>query len=104
VPGIFAAQAVKEYVVAVVNATRKHPAVALGASPRGSLALLRLAQARAALAGRHYVIPDDVKELSPAVLAHRLILREGTAAQSADLRVIEEVLEQVPAPPGVETR
>ena len=65
----------KEYTVRMVQRTRVHPDVALGASPRGSLGLLRAAQARAAAAGRDYVLPDDIKELAPSVLSHRIIVR-----------------------------
>jgi MoxR-like ATPase len=79
-------ETVHDYVLSLVGATRSHPDLALGASPRGSLALFKAAQALAALRGRDYVLPDDVKELAPAVLEHRLIvsaessLRGRTAA------------------------
>jgi len=69
-------QPVKEYITTIVNATRESSAFSLGASPRGSLSLMRASQALAALQGRDYVLPDDVKSLAVPVLAHRLILKE----------------------------
>jgi len=66
--------ALEEYMVKLVSATRSHPQVEVGASPRGSLALMRLSSARAAMIGRDYVIPDDVKEIAVPALAHRIIL------------------------------
>jgi MoxR-like ATPase len=85
----------EHYIVALVRATRTHPDLALGASPRGSLALHKTAQALAALRGRDYVIPDDVKTLVPLTLAHRLILKpesqlRGRTAQA----ILAEVLER----------
>jgi MoxR-like ATPase len=90
---------VKRYIVDVVNATRAHPDVYLGASPRGSLALYRASQARAALAGRDHVLPDDVKALAEAALAHRIIV--GPAARIKDVSaggIVGDVLRQVPVP------
>ncbi|MGH2525058.1 MAG: AAA family ATPase, partial [Anaerolineales bacterium] len=92
---------VKGYIVEIVNQTRKHGEVYLGASPRGSLALFRTAQARAILHGRDYVIPDDVKALAEAALAHRLII--GPAARIKDVTprsVIRDILASVPVPGG----
>ena len=66
--------ALEEYMVKIVTATRSHPQVEVGASPRGSLALMRLSSARAAMLGRDYVLPDDVKEIAVPALAHRIIL------------------------------
>jgi MoxR-like ATPase len=88
---------VSDYIVRLVNATRDHPDVYLGASPRGSLALYRAGQALAALGGRDYVIPDDVKALAEPALAHRLIVK--TAATIRDIEpstVVRELLETVP--------
>ena len=68
-------ETLERYILAIVRATRNHPELALGASPRGSLALYRTAQAYAALRGRDYVTPDDVKYMAPATLAHRLIVK-----------------------------
>ena len=83
----------------IVAATRTHPQTLLGASPRGSLFLLHAAQAAAALAGRTYVLPDDVKRLAVPVLAHRLILRPDTRLQSRPAEgVVEEIVGRVPVP------
>jgi MoxR-like ATPase len=90
---------VKEYIVGLVNATRNHPDVYLGASPRGSLALYKTGRARAAILGRDYVIPDDVKALAMTTLAHRLIVSPSARIKEVDPRaVIEETLESVPVP------
>ena len=66
---------VQDYIINVINATRKHPDLALGASPRGSLAIYKTAQALAAIRGRDYVVPDDIKYLVPVTILHRLIVR-----------------------------
>jgi len=90
---------VKEYIVKLVNATRKHPDVYLGASPRGSIALYKTGQARAAILGRDYVIPDDVKALALAALAHRLIISPSARIKNVDPRaVIQEILDSTPVP------
>jgi MoxR-like ATPase len=89
----------EEYLVEVVRATRAHPAVELGASPRGSLALYRSAQALAAIEGRAYVLPDDVKRLAPAVLGHRLILAAGARLRGRHLaELLAEIVATVPVP------
>jgi len=91
------AEGVKTYVVSVVSATRSHPDVYLGASPRGSLALARAAQAYAAIQGRDYVIPDDVKALAVPALAHRLILQpQARLRDLAATSVVAEILASVP--------
>jgi len=90
---------VKEYIVGLVNATRKHPDVYLGASPRGSLALYKTGQARAAVLGRDYVIPDDIKALALETLAHRLIISPSARIKNVDPRaVIQEILDSIPVP------
>ncbi len=90
---------VKEYVIKLVNATRKHPDVYLGASPRGSIALYRTCQSRAAVLGRDYVMPDDVKALAAATLAHRLIISPSARIKNVDSRaVVQEVLDSTPVP------
>src|SRR5919197_4887064 len=90
---------VLEYIVDVVTATREHQEVYLGASPRGSQALYKAAQARAALHGREYTIPDDVKALAPATLAHRLIVSPAARIRNVDTRqIIDEILSTVPVP------
>jgi MoxR-like ATPase len=94
---IHLAPAVKKYVVSVVSATRSHPDVYLGASPRGSLALTRASQAYAAIRGRDFVLPDDVKALAAPTLAHRLILQpQARLKDLATTTVIAEVLASVP--------
>ncbi len=90
---------VKEYIVKLVKATRKHPDVYLGASPRGSIALYRTSQARAAIMGRDYVTPDDVKALAHVTLAHRLIISPSARIKNVDPRaVIQEILDSTPVP------
>ena len=86
------------YAVALAEATRAHPAVSLGVSPRGSLSLVRAAQARAATRGRDFVGPEDLKELAPDVLPHRVSLRGGTSGTTSHA-VVREILDAV-APPG----
>ena len=90
---------VREYITSLVRATRVSSALRLGASPRGSLALMRAGQALAGLRGRDFVLPDDVKCLAVPVLAHRLILREEERLRGeTPERVLEELLRQVPIP------
>ncbi len=96
---IYVAEEVKRYIVDLVNATRTHPDVYLGASPRGSLALFRTSQARAAMAGRDYVIPDDVKALVEVTLAHRVIV--STTARIKDISsrtIVNDVMTTTPVP------
>jgi MoxR-like ATPase len=94
---IYVDQAVAEYIVRLVGATREHADVYLGASPRGSINLYRSSQALAALDGRDYVIPDDVKTLAVAVLAHRLIVKSQASLREVDPdSIVREVLAQVP--------
>ena len=90
---------IKQYIVQIVDRTRSHPDVYLGASPRGALALYRTTQARAAVHGRDYVIPDDVKALAPSTLAHRIII--SPAARIKDINpdsILEEMLSSIPVP------
>lgn len=90
---------VAEYIIALVRATRSHSDVELGASPRGSLALMKAAQAMALLSGREFVTPQLVKQVAVPVLSHRLILRQTTAlAGKRGDDVIREVLQMVPTP------
>jgi MoxR-like ATPase len=90
---------IKEYIVSLVNITRKHPDVYLGASPRGSLALYKTGQARAAILGRDYVIPDDIKALAIETLAHRLIISPSARIKNVDSRaVVQEILDSTPVP------
>ncbi|WP_312279165.1 MoxR family ATPase [Oscillibacter sp.] len=97
--GVRVDDSLQNYIADLVTATRNHRCVALGVSPRGSIALYRLSRARALYEGRDYVLPDDVKFLAPFVLAHRLILRpetklDGVTAQT----VIQEILDATPIP------
>ena len=90
---------VARYLVALVEASRTHPDLRLGASPRGSLGLFRSAQARALLAGRSYVVPDDLQALAEPVLAHRLDLSPQARYGGRDARqIVQEVLRAVPVP------
>jgi MoxR-like ATPase len=90
---------VKEYVVEIVRNTRIHPDVYLGASSRGALAIYRLGQARAAMFGRDYVLPDDVKTLAEPALSHRIIV--GPAARIKDVEpasIVQDILDNLPVP------
>jgi MoxR-like ATPase len=96
VRSVHGSEALRRYVVSVAAATRDHPEVDVGASPRASLMLFRAAKALAALRGRDHALPDDVQELAPAVIAHRLIL--GPGAEDTDRsRVVGEAVEKLPA-------
>jgi MoxR-like ATPase len=90
---------IKQYIASIVETTRHHPAIYLGSSPRGSLALFRTAQARALMEGRNYVLPDDIKVLAEPVLAHRIVVHPGNNGHDRKGRsVITEVLEKVTVP------
>jgi MoxR-like ATPase len=96
---IHVSQPVREYITGIVSATRASQSLRLGASPRGSLGLMRASQARAALHDRDYVLPDDVKSLAVPVLAHRLILKEEERLRGQiQEHLLEEMLQQVPVP------
>lgn len=96
---VFVSEALERYIVALAQATRADPRVALGASPRGSLAVLKLARAEAAMRGRDFVLPDDVKAVAVAALAHRLVLKpELWVSRTTTAQVVEALLRQVPAP------
>jgi len=85
---------VSDYIVRLVNGTRHHPDVYLGASPRGSIALYRAGQALAGLLGRDYVIPDDIKALAEPALAHRLIIKTSSSIHDVQAgQVVRELLE-----------
>jgi MoxR-like ATPase len=99
VKGVFVDDAIKKYIVELVNRTRGNRHVTLGASPRGSLALLKTAQAYAYILNRDYVIPDDVKYLAPFVLSHRLILKpEARYEGITNEKVVAEIIERVAIP------
>ncbi len=96
---VFVHPDVERYIVDLVAATRHHPQVAIGISPRGSLALLKLTRAWAAIHGRSYVLPDDVKQFAHAALSHRIILEPSLwGSKTAENAVIDEVLRAVPVP------
>ncbi|TFG69210.1 MAG: MoxR family ATPase [Thermomicrobiales bacterium] len=91
---IYVDSTLSEYIVRLVNGTRNHPDVYLGASPRGSIALYRAGQAMAGLLGRDYVIPDDIKALAEPALAHRLIIKTSSSIHDIQAgQVIRELLE-----------
>jgi MoxR-like ATPase len=93
--------AIEGYIVDLVTATRNSPRLAVGASPRGSLAVLKLARAKAALAGRDFVVPEDVKAVAAPALAHRLTLRPELWVQRITGNdIVAEALETVPTPPA----
>ena len=99
VPRIHCEPSVRRYVVQLVQATRKHHAFELGASPRGSLGLYRGSRALAALRGRDYVLPDDVRFLAPYVLTHRAILSSQSRLRGGDAAtVMQEIIDSVPVP------
>jgi MoxR-like ATPase len=96
---IYVAEEIKRYIVDLVNASRNHPDVYLGASPRGSLALFRTAQARAAMAGRDHVLPDDVKALADVTLSHRILVSAQARIKDITSRVIvQDILATTPIP------
>jgi MoxR-like ATPase len=103
---VYVDPAVTDYIVRLVGTTRTHPDVYLGASPRGSLGLFRAGQAFAALGGRDYVIPDDIKLLAESTIAHRLVLKTSASMRGVDSRgIVREVLATVPieaAPPAAQ--
>jgi len=99
VRAVYVARELGEYIVRLVDATRQHPDLALGASPRASLALYRLSQARAWLEASDFVLPDTIKQMAPAALRHRLILKPQSrlAGRTADA-VIDDILRTIPPP------
>ncbi len=102
---VFVEDSLKDYIVQITNATRTHPGVRLGASPRGSIALMRMGQAMAAVAGRDYVIPDDIKRVGVICLGHRVILRPDYEIQGVTSQdVIQETLRTVHEPTGLGRR
>jgi MoxR-like ATPase len=96
---VHVSEAIGRYIVALVSATRSGRGVEVGASPRGSLALMKLARVRAALDGRAFVVPDDVKQVAVPALAHRMTLRAELWTQSASgEEIIGQILDEVPVP------
>jgi MoxR-like ATPase len=99
VRNVYLNQDIKNYIISLITMSRQHPDVYLGASPRGALALYRAGQARAAAAGRDYVIPDDIKALAESTLAHRIIV--GPNARIKDISassIVQYILTMVPVP------
>lgn len=102
---VFVHPLIRQYIVDLVSATRRHPNVYLGASPRGSLALYRLGQAWAVIQGRDYVLPDDIKVMVPLTLSHRVILvPEARIRGNSAETVLREILDAVPVPGAAVTR
>ncbi|MFP4001118.1 MAG: AAA family ATPase [Thermoplasmata archaeon] len=90
---------IKKYIVNIVQRTRKNKDVEVGSSPRGSLALMKLSMANAAMKGRDYVVPDDVKFIAKEALSHRLVLKPGPAIKGVEEEeIIEQTLKDVPVP------
>ncbi|MFZ2095908.1 MAG: MoxR family ATPase [Anaerolineales bacterium] len=97
-------ESIRRYILSLVNSTREHPSLSLGASPRGSLALFHTAQAHAAMRGRDYVIPDDIKHVAVACLAHRMLMNpENALSGETTIEVINELLTKVEVPLGEES-
>ena len=96
---VHVSESVGRYIVALVSATRASPSVEVGASPRGTLALMKLARVRAVLDGREFVVPDDVKHVAIPAIAHRLALSPELWVQRVRAEdVVQECLESVPVP------
>lgn len=94
---VHVSQSLEKYIVRIVNATRENDEIYLGASPRGSLGLYRVGQVHAALQGRDYVIPDDIKDNAIPVLAHRLVIQPGARIKHlSSQQLIEEILTNIP--------
>ena len=103
VKNVFISEKAKKYIVEIVRATREHPDVYLGSSPRGSLGLFHTCQVLAAINGRNYVLPDDVKNLCIPVLAHRLVINPGGRVKNITPElVIEEIISRIPVPGGTD--
>lgn len=101
---IYVAEEVKQYIINIVTASRRHQDVYLGSSPRGSIALFRTSQARAAMAGRDYVIPDDVKALAEVTLAHRIIVGPSARIKNITSQTIVQDILQTTSVPGSSVR
>jgi MoxR-like ATPase len=96
---VFVDEKVKRYALEIVRASRDHEDILLGGSPRASLALFKTSQALAAIRGRSFVLPDDVKRMAAAVLSHRIILRpESRLRKKSAASVVEEILTEVAVP------
>ncbi len=94
---VFIHNSIREYLVTIVHATRKHPSISIGVSPRGTLAFIRACQVYAAINNRNYCLPDDVKQLAPYLLKHRVLLY-GIYKQGVTNHPIDEILQKIPVP------
>ncbi len=98
-PSVHCDPSVRAYIVSLARATREHASVELGASPRATLSLFRAARALAAVRGRDYVLPDDVKQLAPAVLGHRIMLSSQSRLRGRDAEsLVRDLLDELPVP------
>jgi MoxR-like ATPase len=96
---VYLSASIENYIVDIVHATREHSGIELGVSPRGTLALYRACQAYAAIRGRNFVLPDDVKLLTPHVLSHRMIATNQLRLHGHIMEhVLDEILRQIPVP------
>lgn len=99
VDGVYVDKKIFDYVIRLSAASRKHPAIVHGASPRASIAVVSMSKAAAFIEGRDYVIPDDVKAVYPATITHRLLLNaESKAAGKTQRAVLDEIVSSTPAP------
>jgi MoxR-like ATPase len=89
---------VEDYILEIVHATRIHEEIEVGVSPRGTLALMRAAQGSAYINGREYVLPEDVKKMSPYVLSHRIVLTMEGSLKKTNKQILNEVLSRVTVP------
>ncbi|MGA9398100.1 MAG: MoxR family ATPase [Anaerolineaceae bacterium] len=102
---VFVSPAIKRYIVDLVRATREHPDIYLGSSPRGSLGLSRAGQVRAAMLGRDHILPDDIKALSTIILPHRIIVNPAARLRNlTSEKVIAEIISELPIPTGDVTK
>lgn len=96
---VHVAEALKDYIVTITEMTRRHQDVLWGASPRGSIGLMRMSQAWALMHGRNHILPDDAKELAATVLSHRLILQHSAAIKgTTQHKVVEDIIRSIPVP------
>ena len=94
---VYVGEDVKNYILDIIKATRNHNSIELGASPRGTLNLMKGCQALAAIRGRDYVIPEDVKEIAPSILGHRIIIKSNYGSGEGE-EIIEDILNVVNTP------
>ena len=95
---VYLAEALKSYMIDISVASRRHPSIELGLSPRATLQLSAAVRGHAAARGRDYATPDDVKAVAPSALAHRLVLTSSSSARISDVDVVRELLADVPVP------